>query len=153
MTSPVPPRRLRAPPARAGVVAAARAAARGGARPPGAPRRAGCLKRLRVSAGHRSWRLSPRRYGGNSWHPPCIAGLCNSRLDFSDRRNGMGQSKALQHLTNERGVAMPMAMMTLVLLTTLMLAFSVLSQTEPVIAANQMRVSQARALAGSRFEY
>jgi len=65
----------------------------------------------------------------------------------------MGRSKALQHLMSERGVAMPMAMMTLVLLTTLMLAFSVLSQTEPVIAANQMRVSQARALAGSGFEY
>jgi hypothetical protein len=54
---------------------------------------------------------------------------------------------------NERGVALPMALLTLVMLTTLMLAFAVLSQTEPIIAANQLRVSQARALADSGFEY
>ena len=55
-------------------------------------------------------------------------------------------------ITNERGVALPMALITLVLLTTLMLAFAVLSQTEPVIAANQLRVSQARSLAEGGFE-
>ncbi len=54
---------------------------------------------------------------------------------------------------NERGVALPMALMMLVLLTTLMLAFAVLSQSEPVIAANQLRVTQARALAESGFEH
>ena len=54
---------------------------------------------------------------------------------------------------NEHGVALPMAMMTLVLLTTLMLAFLALSQTEPVIASNQFRVSQARALAESGMEH
>jgi Tfp pilus assembly protein PilX len=58
----------------------------------------------------------------------------------------------MRRLTDERGVALPMAMMTLLLLTTLMLAFAVLSQTEPVIAANQLRVAQARALAESGFE-
>ena len=56
-------------------------------------------------------------------------------------------------VANERGVALPMALITLVLLTTLMLAFGVLAQTEPVIASNQLRVSQARALAESGFEY
>jgi hypothetical protein len=56
-------------------------------------------------------------------------------------------------VANERGVALPMALITLVLLTTLLLAFAVLSQTEPVIAANQLRTSQARALAESGFEY
>ncbi|HEV8617153.1 MAG TPA: hypothetical protein VGU22_16800 [Methylomirabilota bacterium] len=54
---------------------------------------------------------------------------------------------------NERGVALPMALMTLMLLTTLMLAFAVLSQTEPVIAANQLRIAQARALAESGLEH
>jgi hypothetical protein len=54
---------------------------------------------------------------------------------------------------DERGVALPMALITLVLLTTLMLAFSVLAQTEPVIAANQLRVSQARAMAESGMEH
>ncbi|HEY2994223.1 MAG TPA: hypothetical protein VGM22_15515 [Methylomirabilota bacterium] len=65
----------------------------------------------------------------------------------------MDRWNALKTLTNERGVALPMALITLVLLTTLMLAFAVLSQTEPVIAANQLRTSQARALAESGFEY
>src|SRR5687768_15160502 len=58
----------------------------------------------------------------------------------------------MRRLTDERGVALPMAMMTLLLLTTLMLAFAVLSQTEPVIAANQLRVAQARSHAESGFE-
>lgn len=60
---------------------------------------------------------------------------------------------AMRRLRDERGVALPMAMMTLLLLTTLMLAFAVLSQTEPVIAANQLRVAQARSLAESGFEH
>lgn len=65
----------------------------------------------------------------------------------------MGRKTIFQLVRNQRGVALPMALMTLVLLTTLMLAFAVLSQTEPVIAANQLRVSQARAQAESGFEY
>jgi len=58
-----------------------------------------------------------------------------------------------QQLRDERGVALPMAMLTLVLLTTLMLAFAILSESEPVIAGNQLRVSQARALAESGMEH
>ena len=60
---------------------------------------------------------------------------------------------AMRRLRDERGVALPMAMMTMLLLTTLMLAFAVLAQTEPIIAANQLRVAQARALAESGFEH
>jgi hypothetical protein len=45
-----------------------------------------------------------------------------------------------------------MAMIVLVSLTTLMLAFAVLSQTEPVIAHNQLRAAQARAHAEAGFE-
>jgi hypothetical protein len=59
----------------------------------------------------------------------------------------------IRWLRDERGVALPMALMMLVLLTTLMLAFAVLSQSEPVIAANHLRVSQARSLAESGFEH
>jgi len=55
-------------------------------------------------------------------------------------------------LRNESGVALPMAMIVLVALTTLMVAFAVLSQTEPVIAHNQLRVTQARAHAEAGFE-
>src|SRR5436190_11163207 len=65
----------------------------------------------------------------------------------------VGLGRLWRVTTNERGVALPMALITLVLLTTLMLAFATLSQTEPVIAANQLRTSQARALAESGFEY
>jgi hypothetical protein len=45
-----------------------------------------------------------------------------------------------------------MAMIVLVALTTLMLAFAVLSQTEPVIAHNQLRAGQARTHAEAGFE-
>lgn len=55
-------------------------------------------------------------------------------------------------LRDERGVALPMAMIVLVSITTLMLAFAVLSQTEPVIAHNQLRAAQARAHAEAGFE-
>lgn len=55
-------------------------------------------------------------------------------------------------LRDERGVALPMAMIVLVSITTLMLAFAVLSQTEPVIAHNQLRAGQARAHAEAGFE-
>jgi hypothetical protein len=59
----------------------------------------------------------------------------------------------IRRLHDERGVALPMALMTLSLLTTLLLVFGVLAQTEPIIAANQLRVTQARALAESGFEH
>src|SRR6266850_872506 len=65
----------------------------------------------------------------------------------------MGRLTMFQGVRNERGVALPTAVITLVLLTTMMLAFAVFTQTEPVIAANQLRVSQARAQAESGFEY
>jgi cytoskeletal protein CcmA (bactofilin family) len=60
--------------------------------------------------------------------------------------------RAEQIFRDQRGVALPMAMMVLVLLTTLMLAFAVLSQTEPVIAHNQMEAAQARAHAEAGLE-
>jgi len=54
--------------------------------------------------------------------------------------------------TDQRGVALPMALLTLLLLTTLMIAFAALAQTEPIIAANQLRTAQARSLAESGME-
>jgi Tfp pilus assembly protein PilX len=53
---------------------------------------------------------------------------------------------------DERGVALPMAIMMLVLLTGLMVSFAMLARTEPTIAANQLRVAQARGLAESGIE-
>lgn len=53
---------------------------------------------------------------------------------------------------DERGVALPMALFTLLLLTSLSLAFLTLGQTEPTIAGNHRRVAQARALAEAGLE-
>ncbi|MBI3628286.1 MAG: hypothetical protein HY217_01650 [Candidatus Rokubacteria bacterium] len=47
---------------------------------------------------------------------------------------------------SERGIALPTAMIALMLLTTLLIAFAVLSKSEPTIASNQVRAAQARAL-------
>lgn len=55
-------------------------------------------------------------------------------------------------LVDERGIALPMAMIMLVLLASLSVAFSVLARSEPVIANNHLRVTQARALADSGLE-
>jgi hypothetical protein len=54
---------------------------------------------------------------------------------------------------DEQGVALPLALLTLALLVPLMLALASLSVSEPVIAANQLRASQARALADSGLQY
>lgn len=52
----------------------------------------------------------------------------------------------------ERGAALPLAIVTLVLLSSLILGLSVMSATEPTIAANQLRTAQARALAEAGVE-
>ena len=52
-------------------------------------------------------------------------------------------------LIDERGVALPLAMIMLVTLTALMVAFTVLANTEPTIANNHQRAAQARSLADS----
>lgn len=53
---------------------------------------------------------------------------------------------------NERGVALVMALLALLILSALVIGFSVLSSTEPMIANNHLRVTQARALAESGVE-
>jgi hypothetical protein len=54
--------------------------------------------------------------------------------------------------TDQRGVALPMAMMALLVLAALVTAFSVLSASEPTIANNQLRTAQARAMAEAGVE-
>lgn len=53
---------------------------------------------------------------------------------------------------NERGVVLPTAMLMLVVLLALMVAFSALARTEPVIAENQLKTARARALAEAGVE-
>jgi hypothetical protein len=50
-------------------------------------------------------------------------------------------------------VALPTALIALAIMAVLMMAFSVLSATEPAIAGNQLLVAQARALAESGIEH
>jgi hypothetical protein len=53
---------------------------------------------------------------------------------------------------DQRGTALPMAMLALVILSVLIIGFSVLSSSEPTIANNQLRVAQARAAAEAGVE-
>lgn len=53
---------------------------------------------------------------------------------------------------DQRGIALPMALIVLIILSSLMIAFAVLSQSEPTIAANQSQVAVARAMAESGME-
>ena len=53
---------------------------------------------------------------------------------------------------NQHGVALPLAMLALVILTVLSLAFMALSKSEPIIASNQARAAAARSLAESGLE-
>lgn len=55
-------------------------------------------------------------------------------------------------LTDQRGIALPMALMIVLILSALMAAFSLLGASETTLAANQQRVAQARALAESGME-
>jgi hypothetical protein len=54
--------------------------------------------------------------------------------------------------TDERGVALPMAMLALLILSSLVIGFSVLSASEPVIANNQLLTAQARMVAEAGVE-
>ena len=53
---------------------------------------------------------------------------------------------------DQRGVALPMAMLALLILSSVMIGFSVLGATEPTIANNQLMATQARALAEAGVE-
>ncbi len=59
----------------------------------------------------------------------------------------------MMHLVrDERGMALVMAMLALLIISALIIGFSALSSTEPVIANNQLRVAQARSLAETGVE-
>jgi hypothetical protein len=53
---------------------------------------------------------------------------------------------------NERGIALPTALIALAILTSLSLAFAMLGGSEPVVADNHLRGARARALAESGIE-
>jgi hypothetical protein len=55
-------------------------------------------------------------------------------------------------LRDQRGVALPMALLALLILSTLVIAFSLLATSEPLIATNQKLVAQARAVTETGLE-
>jgi hypothetical protein len=55
-------------------------------------------------------------------------------------------------LRDQRGIALPMALLALLILSTLVIAFSVLATSEPLISTNQRLVAQARAVTESGLE-
>jgi len=55
-------------------------------------------------------------------------------------------------LRDQRGVALPMALLALLILSTLVISFALLATSEPLIATNQKLVAQARAVTESGVE-
>lgn len=55
-------------------------------------------------------------------------------------------------IRNRRGIALPMALLTMLILSALIIAFSMMAASEPVLANNQLQVAQARAVAESGVE-
>ncbi|HEV2054046.1 MAG TPA: hypothetical protein VGV06_02610 [Methylomirabilota bacterium] len=55
-------------------------------------------------------------------------------------------------IRSQRGVALPMALLTMLMLSALIIAFSMMAASEPVLANNQLQVAQARAVAESGVE-
>jgi Tfp pilus assembly protein PilX len=55
-------------------------------------------------------------------------------------------------MRSQRGVALPMALLTMLILSALIIAFSMMSASEPMLANNQLQVAQARAVAESGVE-
>jgi hypothetical protein len=64
----------------------------------------------------------------------------------------MSFRRVLSVVVEQRGTALPLAMVTLVILSALIIGFSVLGSSEPTIANNQLRVAQARAAAEAGVE-
>jgi Tfp pilus assembly protein PilX len=58
----------------------------------------------------------------------------------------------IRRLRDERGIALPMALMALLILSTLVIAFALLASSEPLVATNQKMVAQARSVAESGLE-
>src|SRR5713101_7836874 len=71
---------------------------------------------------------------------------------FEKEEERMRVHRLLVLLQCERGVALPMALMCLLILSALIVAFSMMAASEPVLANNQLQVAQARAVAESGVE-
>jgi hypothetical protein len=55
-------------------------------------------------------------------------------------------------MQSQRGIALPMALLTMLILSALIIAFSMMAASEPMLANNQLQVAQARGVAESGVE-
>src|SRR5712692_591413 len=60
--------------------------------------------------------------------------------------------RLITFMRGQRGVALPMALICLLILSALIVAFSMMAASEPVLANNQLQVAKARAVAESGVE-
>src|SRR5438132_10432706 len=90
------------------------------------------------------WRAIPIRTSEPRSSRSCASGTCKETY--------MHRLIALTKLRCQRGIALPMALMILMILSVLIAAFSMLAASEPVLATNQLKVAQARAAAESALE-
>src|SRR5438094_3445836 len=79
-------------------------------------------------------------------------GVITKHRCLSSKVSGKALLQSHAPLKDERGIAFPMAMIVMVILTSLMIAFAVLATSESQIASSQMASAQARALAESGLE-
>jgi hypothetical protein len=61
-------------------------------------------------------------------------------------------SRFIKIIRCQRGVVLPMAFLTMLILSALIIAFSMMAASEPILANNQLQVAQARAVAESGVE-
>src|SRR3989454_1198578 len=128
--------------------------------------RAGKFSATRLSVSHRRCRpVARERFSRSPSTDKQMRGegvlLARRVLANSDARARVGQRRTTREggismrqiiRKDERGLALPMAVLLLLVLTSLMLAFVSLAQTEPMIAKNHLLATQARAQAEAGFE-
>src|SRR2546426_7292142 len=127
---------------------------------------AGKFSATRLSVSHRRCRpVARERFSRSPSTDKQMRGegvlLARRVLANSDARARVGQRRTTREggismrqiiRKDERGLALPMAVLLLLVLTSLMLAFVSLAQTEPMIAKNHLMATQARAQAEAGFE-
>src|SRR5438093_13717511 len=79
-------------------------------------------------------------------------GVITKHRCLSSKVSGKALLQSHAPLKDERGIALPMAMIVMAILTSLMIAFAILATSESQIAGKQMARAQVRALAESRVE-
>ena len=68
------------------------------------------------------------------------------------KEDSMLVSRFTKIIRCQRGVVLPMAFLTMLILSALIIAFSMMAASEPLLANNQLQVAQARAVAESGVE-